>query len=77
MNRKMLASLFLVTSSFLLSGCAEDRRQASVAACSQYGFTVGTDAYARCVQEEFARREAAFSAGLDQFSRGMAQMGGK
>jgi len=54
----------MVVCSIVLSGCAARIMKASQDACSGYGFSIGTDAYAQCVQQEVARRHAAMSQAL-------------
>jgi hypothetical protein len=51
----------------LLAGCAteEDFRRADATACTGYGFTPGSDAFAACLQrEDLARRYDRPAAGL-------------
>lgn len=58
---------------FGLSGCAAQIVQASQNACAGYGFTVGTDAYAQCVQQEVACRDAAINEAFVRAGAAMQQ----
>lgn len=74
--------LLMLACSALLAGCATttpaERLANNQDACSSYGFTSGTDAYASCMmqmdladQEDDYRRRQALSEGLREMGRSM------
>jgi hypothetical protein len=59
---------------FLLTGCAEMMLNASKQDCINFGYTPDTEAFANCVQNRFAQRDAALTQSLDTTTRGLQIM---
>ena len=76
MKKSVLRVATLATLGFILSGCVDPQAilQASVDACSRYGFSQGTEQYAICVQQENARRTDQKSRDVDAFAKSLQNL---
>ena len=69
MNRFIVAGLLL-----LLGGCAAQMMQGAQNECTAFGYPQGSPAYAQCVQQQYAAKQANFQSSMARLGQVGQQM---